>query len=121
MPFQKLGLSPSLARNAQNLKYQEPTPVQAQSIPAVLAGRDVVATAQTGTGKTAAFVLPVLHRLLEQPRGTGSALVLTPTRELAQQVEGVLRGLAAGTSIRSTVVIGGVPAFPQQRALRGGV
>jgi ATP-dependent RNA helicase RhlE len=121
MPFLKLGLSPSLARNAQKLNYTEPTPIQAEAIPAVLAGRDVVGTAQTGTGKTAAFVLPLLHTILERGRGKGSALILTPTRELAQQVETVVRGLAAGTQLRSTVVIGGMPAYPQEKALRAGV
>ena len=121
MPFQQFGLSPSLVRNAQTLGYQIPTPIQTQAIPAVLAGRDLVATAQTGTGKTAAFLLPVLHGLLDRPRGSGSALVLAPTRELAQQVEAVLRGLAAGTRIRSAVVIGGVSAHPQEKALRAGV
>src|SRR6476646_4984761 len=97
MPFQQLGLSPLLARNAQTLGYQNPTPIQAQAIPAVLAGRDLVATAQTGTGKTGAFLLPVLHRLAAAPRASTGALVLTPTRELAQQIDGVFRGLAAGT------------------------
>jgi ATP-dependent RNA helicase RhlE len=121
MPFQQFGLSPSLVRNAQALGYQTPTPIQTQAIPAVLAGRDLVATAQTGTGKTAAFLLPVLHGLLDRPRGSGGALVLAPTRELAQQVESVLRGLAAGTRIRSAVVIGGVSAYPQEKALRAGV
>src|SRR5437764_191006 len=121
MPFQQFGLSPSLVRNAQTRGYQTPTPIQTQAIPAVLAGRDLVATAQTGTGKTAAFLLPVLHGLLDRPRGSGGALVLAPTRELAQQVEGVLRGLAAGTRIRSAVVIGGVSAYPQEKALRAGV
>jgi ATP-dependent RNA helicase RhlE len=120
MPFQQLGLSPLLARNAQTLGYQNPTPIQAQAIPAVLAGRDLVATAQTGTGKTGAFLLPVLHRLATAPRASTGALVLTPTRELAQQIDGVFRGLAAGTQLRSALVIGGVPAGPQERALRSG-
>ena len=70
MPFQRLGLSPSLARTAHALGYLQPTPVQARAIPIVLSGRDLVATAQTGTGKTAAFALPVLHGLLGRPRGT---------------------------------------------------
>ncbi len=121
MPFLTLGLSPSLARNAQNLGYTTPTPIQTQAIPVVLSGRDLVATAQTGTGKTAAFLLPVLHGLLTQPRGSSRALILTPTRELAQQIHEVFRGLAAGTQIRSTLVIGGVPSFPQARDLRAGI
>ena len=121
MPFQQLGLSPFLARNAQNLNYKTPTPIQAQAIPVVLSGRDLVATAQTGTGKTAAFLLPVMHGLIERPRGSTGALVLTPTRELAQQIETVFRGLAAGTPLKSALVIGGVPSIMQERALRAGV
>ena len=85
------------------------------------AGRDLVGTAQTGTGKTAAFLLPVMHQLLERPRGSTGALVLTPTRELAHQIEAVFRGLAAGTPLRSALVVGGVPSFPQAQALRAGV
>src|SRR5947209_3049933 len=121
MPFQKLGLPPSLVRNVLALGYVSPTPIQAQAIPVVQSGRDLVATAQTGTGKTAAFLLPVLQQLLERPRGTTGALVLTPTRELAQQIDTVCRGLAAGTPLRSTLVMGGVPSMPQERALRAGI
>jgi ATP-dependent RNA helicase RhlE len=121
MPFAKLGLPPVLLRNIQRLGYTVPTPVQAQAIPAVQAGRDLVATAQTGTGKTAAFLLPVLQHLLERPRGSTGALVLTPTRELAQQIELVIRGLAAGTPMRSVLVVGGAPPIPQAQALRAGV
>jgi ATP-dependent RNA helicase RhlE len=118
MPFADFGLNAALLSNLDKLKHTTPTPVQAQAIPAVLTGQDVVATAQTGTGKTAAFLLPTLHQLLGRPRGRISVLILTPTRELAQQIDQVFRGLAAGTGLRSTVVIGGVPAFPQERALR---
>ncbi len=121
MPFQQLGLSPSLLRNVRALGYHAPTPVQAQAIPAIQTGRDLVATAQTGTGKTAAFLLPVLQQLLTRPRGTTGALVLTPTRELAQQIDAVFRGLAAGTPLRSGLIIGGAPQMPQERALRAGV
>lgn len=121
MPFQKLGLPPVLLRNVQRLGYVTPTPVQAQAIPAVQAGRDLVATAQTGTGKTAAYLLPVMQHLLERPRGTTGALVLTPTRELAQQIEAVFRGLAAGTPLRSVLVVGGAPPLPQVQGLRAGV
>src|SRR5271168_4876971 len=87
MPFRQFGLPSTLVRNLHNLDYLTPTPVQAQAIPAVQAGRDLVATAQTGTGKTAAFLLPVLQQLLARPRGATGALVLTPTRELATQIE----------------------------------
>src|SRR5258708_5016076 len=121
MPFSTLGLHPTLVRNVLSLGYTTPTPVQAQAIPVIRAGGDLIATAQTGTGKTAAFVLPVLHRMLESPRGAPRILVITPTRELAQQVEAALRGFAAGTGLRSTLIVGGAPARPQDRALRSGV
>ena len=121
MPFTRLGLPSSLVRNVLKLGYETPTPIQALAIPAVQAGRDIVGTAQTGTGKTAAFLLPVMQMLLERPRGTTGALVLTPTRELANQIELVFRGLAAGTPLRSTLVMGGVAPYPQEQALRAGV
>ena len=120
MPFQQFGLPSSLVRNVHALGYLAPTPIQVQGIPAVRSGRDLVATAQTGTGKTAAFLLPVLEQLLARPRGTAGALVLTPTRELAQQIDGVCRGLAAGTGLRGVLVVGGAPAAPQIRGVRGG-
>jgi ATP-dependent RNA helicase RhlE len=121
MPFQQLGLAPSLVKNVLKLGYVTPTPIQAQAIPAVKTGKDLVGTAQTGTGKTAAFLLPVMHNLLERPRGSTGALVLTPTRELAHQIETVFRGLAIGTQLRSALVVGGVPAYPQIQAMRAGV
>jgi ATP-dependent RNA helicase RhlE len=121
MPFQKFGLPSTLLRNVQALNYTAPTPVQDQAIPLIRTGRDLVATAQTGTGKTAAFLLPVMHQLLERPRGGTGALVLTPTRELAQQIEGCFRGLARGTALRGALVVGGVPEAPQVRSLRAGV
>jgi ATP-dependent RNA helicase RhlE len=121
MPFQQFGLSSALVRNVLKLGYVNPTPIQVQAIPAVKAGRDVVGTAQTGTGKTAAFLLPVLNHLLERPRGATGALVLTPTRELAGQIDAVCRGLAASTPLRSTLVVGGANSFPQEKALRAGV
>ena len=97
MPFKALGLHPLLLQAVREMRYAEPTPVQAQAIPAVLAGRDLIATAQTGTGKTAAFLLPILHRLLALPRGTTRALVITPTRELAQHIDDVCLGQAYHT------------------------
>jgi ATP-dependent RNA helicase RhlE len=121
MTFQELGLPAPLLRNLLALGYDAPTPIQAQAIPAVRAGRDLIATAQTGTGKTAAFLLPILEQILTKPvRGT-KALILTPTRELATQIHGVIRGLIAGTNLKAEVVIGGAPMFPQVRALRQGV
>ncbi|MDY3556262.1 DEAD/DEAH box helicase [Gemmata sp. JC717] len=121
MPFKALGLHPLLVRATQDLGYQEPTPVQAGAIPAALEGRDVLATAQTGTGKTAGFLLPILHRLLAQPRGGTRALVLSPTRELAEQIQDVCTGLAKHTPIQSALVVGGRPEGPQERAFRAGV
>src|SRR5204863_7767517 len=81
MPFKALGLHPSLVQATREMRYVEPTPIQAEAIPAILADQDLIATAQTGTGKTAAFLLPILHQLLDLPRGTTQALVITPTRE----------------------------------------
>jgi ATP-dependent RNA helicase RhlE len=121
MPFSALGLHPSLVRATRDLGYKEPTPVQAGAIPPALAGKDVIATAQTGTGKTAAFLLPVLHHLLAQPRGATRVLVVSPTRELAEQIDDVCRGVAKHTPLRSALIVGGQPMGPQERALRSGV
>jgi len=118
MPFQELGLSLPLVTNVRKLGYESLTPIQAQAIPAVKSGRDVVATAQTGTGKTAAFLLPILDKLLERPRGKIGGLVLTPTRELAAQIDASFRKYSAGTKLRSALVMGGFSHLPQQRALR---
>jgi len=137
MSFESLGLAPELLRAVADQGYTEPTPVQAQAIPLVLAGRDVLAGAQTGTGKTAAFVLPILQILnatRPQPRqlpfGNGRprgatglpirCLVLTPTRELALQIEESVRTYGARDPIRSTTIYGGVGFDPQVRALRSG-
>ncbi len=120
MSFKGLGLDPLLVRATRDLGYTEPTPVQAGSIPVVLAGRDLIATAQTGTGKTAAFALPLIHRLLGMPRGHTRVLVLSPTRELSQQIDDVCKGLGKHTPIRSGLVVGGKPMGPQERLLRDG-
>src|SRR5437762_1576271 len=102
-------------------QFKTPTPVQTGAIPPALAGRDVLATAQTGTGKTAAFLLPILHRLLSQPRGPAPRVVIiSPTRELAGQIEEACRSLARHTPLRSTLIVGGQPFGPQDRALRAG-
>ena len=124
MSFDQLGLSPELLRAVAHQGYTEPTPVQTQAIPLVLAGRDVLAGAQTGTGKTAAFVLPMIQ-LLHASRPTSGprvirALILTPTRELALQVEESVRTYGAQDPIRSTTIYGGVGFDPQVRALRSG-
>jgi ATP-dependent RNA helicase RhlE len=124
MSFDTLGLSPELLRAVAREGYTEPTPVQSQAIPLVLAGRDVLAGAQTGTGKTAAFVLPMLQRLHASRPTSGPrvirALILTPTRELALQVEESVRTYGAQNPIRSTTIYGGVGFDPQVRALRVG-
>ena len=124
MSFAHLGLSPDLLRAVADSGYTEPTPVQREAIPHVLAGRDLLAGAQTGTGKTAAFVLPILQRLNASPRPDGRrrvrVLVLVPTRELAMQVEESVRTYGRHRPIRSTTVFGGVGFNPQVRALRAG-
>ncbi len=101
--------------------YETATPIQEAAIPAALRGRDIIGTAQTGTGKTAAFVLPILHRLLfEGPRNVARALIVTPTRELAEQIHDVVKALSAGTKLRSATIYGGVGPAPQVKALRDG-
>ena len=119
--FAEFDLDPVLLRAVAHLGYEAPTPIQREAIPPALAGRDVIGTAQTGSGKTAAFLLPILQRLLHAgTRGT-RALVLTPTRELAAQIDDAFRGLARGTRLRAHAVYGGVGMAAQEHALRGGV
>jgi ATP-dependent RNA helicase RhlE len=101
--------------------YQTATPIQEAAIPAALRGRDIIGTAQTGTGKTAAFVLPILHKLLDGPRKFPRALVVTPTRELAEQIHQVVRALSTGTNLKSAAIYGGVTASRQIKALRDGI
>src|SRR5512147_2469081 len=101
--------------------YSEPTPIQIAAIPPALSGNDLIGTAQTGTGKTAAFVLPILHKLLDGPRRVSRALIVTPTRELAEQINDSIRDLAVGTHLRSATIYGGVGPAPQIKALREGV
>jgi ATP-dependent RNA helicase RhlE len=119
MSFQSLAFDPRITAAIQDLGYAEPTPIQKQAIPVVLDGRDVVGMAQTGTGKTAAFALPILQRLLSGPRGRIRALILAPTRELAEQTHRAFAALGRRTGIRSATVYGGVAMGPQTRALRG--
>lgn len=121
MPFSALGLHSSLVKATRDLQYKEPTPVQAGAIPSALEGRDIIATAQTGTGKTAAFLLPLLNQLIAQPRGVTRALIVSPTRELSEQIDDVCRGLGRHTHVRSTLIVGGKPMGPQERMLRAGV
>ncbi len=119
--FYDLGLSAQTLAAVEDLGYTEPTPVQAKAIPAVLAGNDVIAAAKTGTGKTAAFGLPLLDQLPHARRGQGPlALVVTPTRELAMQIEDVCRAVAKRTNHRIACVVGGVKIGPQQQALERG-
>ena len=121
MPFTSIPLHRDLLRGLKELGFARPTPIQADAIPPALAGRDVLACAMTGSGKTAAFVLPILNRLIDRPRGTTRALVLTPTRELAQQVLEHLNELAVHTPVTGAAVIGGVAMGPQEHAFRTGV
>ena len=124
MSFASLGLSDALVRAVTDVGYTEPTPIQKQAIPAVLEGRDLLAGAQTGTGKTAGFVLPILHRLAQTPASGKRpirVLILTPTRELAAQVEESVRTYGKHVDVASTMIFGGVSINPQISALRQGV
>jgi ATP-dependent RNA helicase RhlE len=120
MPFSKLGLSPVILEGVKAMGYTDPTPIQLRAIPLVLAGTDVIGSAQTGTGKTAAFALPILSKLgAHQPVGP-RALILEPTRELASQVETAIRDYARFTDLKVTVVYGGVGYGKQNDELRAG-
>ncbi|WP_439836842.1 DEAD/DEAH box helicase [Aeromonas enteropelogenes] len=122
--FAELALSPQLLQTLNELGYAAPTPIQARAIPAILAGRDLLAGAQTGTGKTAAFVLPLLEQLQKMPTSDTRpvrALVLVPTRELAVQVQESVARYAKGTELTSTLVYGGVSIAAQVEALKSGV
>ena len=128
MTFDELNLAPAIVQAVREQGYEHPTPIQAQAIPAVLQGQDLLAGAQTGTGKTAAFTLPLLHRLSQQPApqsrlgGKGvRALILTPTRELAAQVEESIREYGKHLKLNSTVVFGGVGMNPQIERIKRGV
>jgi ATP-dependent RNA helicase RhlE len=120
VPFATLKLHPTLLKSIKELGFVRPTPIQSEAIPPALAGRDVIACAMTGSGKTAAFLLPIIQRLLERPRGATRALILEPTRELAGQVLEDLTDLAVHTPITGASVIGGVGMAPQEHALRSG-
>lgn len=121
MAFSDLKLHPTLLRNVKDLGFVSPTPIQSEAIPPGLEGRDLLANAATGSGKTAAFLLPIMHQLMDRPRGTTRALVLAPTRELALQIVDDLIGLAPNTGIRAAPVYGGVGMCPQVKAFRKGV
>ena len=121
MAFTSFGLHPDLLRGVKELGFTRPTPIQADAIPPAIEGRDVLACAMTGSGKTAAFLLPILHRLIGKPRGRTRALVITPTRELAAQIEQHLAELAVHTPLSGAAIFGGVGMGPQEHALRNGV
>ena len=121
LPFSNLQLHANLLRGLKDLGFTRPTPIQADAIVPALQGRDPLACASTGSGKTAAFLLPILHHLIDQPRGVTRALVLTPTRELAAQIVEDLNDLAVHTPITAAAVFGGVGMAPQEHAFRSGV
>jgi ATP-dependent RNA helicase RhlE len=119
--FEQFNLDARLMQGIKVAGYETATPIQEAAIPAAVRGRDIIGTAQTGTGKTAAFILPILNKLLDGPRGQPRALIVTPTRELAEQIHQVTRALSVGTGLRSATIYGGVGADRQIKALRQGV
>ncbi|OQX11514.1 MAG: RNA helicase [Desulfobulbaceae bacterium A2] len=121
MDFKDFDFHPQVAAGVEAAGYTTPTPIQEQAMPAVLRGRDVMGLAQTGTGKTAAFALPILQRLLSGPRGRVRALVVAPTRELAEQIHQAITSLGHKTGLRSLTVYGGVNINPQTQRLKDGV
>ena len=121
MPFTHLELNPALLKAIKELGWARPTAIQAEAIPPAMEGRDVMACAQTGSGKTAAFLLPIINRLIDRPRRTTKALVLAPTRELAAQIVQDLDALAVHTPVTGAAVYGGVGMGPQEHAFRSGV
>jgi ATP-dependent RNA helicase RhlE len=121
MSFSTFNLHPQIAAGVEALGYTTPTPIQSQALPPVLEGQDVMGLAQTGTGKTAVFVLPILNRLIKQPRGRIRALIIAPTRELAEQIHTAIGEMGRRTPVCSMTIYGGVPMTPQIRKLRAGV
>src|SRR3954465_11340704 len=120
MPFAGLGLAPGVVRAVADEGYAQPTPIQLEAIPLALAGRDLIGSAQTGTGKTAAFMLPILQRLTEGKRGVLRALILVPTRELAEQVATSVKAYGRHTHLKGAAVYGGVGMEPQTHAVLEG-
>jgi ATP-dependent RNA helicase RhlE len=121
MSFKQFKLNTEIEKGIEALGYTAPTPIQLQAMPAVLAGKDVMGLAQTGTGKTAAFALPILQRLMNGPRRSLRALIVAPTRELAEQIHEAIGGLGRATKLKSVTIYGGVNKNPQIRSLRQGV
>ncbi len=120
MSFQDFNLHPSVMSGVRAMGYTTPTPIQEKAIPPVMEGRDVLGQAQTGTGKTAAFVLPILHRLMSGPQGRVRALIISPTRELAEQTRQAVADLGRHTRLQGVAVYGGVSADQQIRKIRNG-
>ena len=121
MNFTQFDFHQKIAAGIRACNYETPTPIQEQAIPAILEGRDILGLAQTGTGKTAAFVLPILQRLLNGPRGKTRTLIVAPTRELTEQIHGDITRLARQTGLRSVAVYGGVGKLAQIKRIRAGV
>jgi ATP-dependent RNA helicase RhlE len=121
VPFTHLKLNPALTKAIKELGFVRPTPIQAEAVPPALDGRDLIACAQTGSGKTAAFLLPIINRLIARPRRTTRALILAPTRELAAQILEDFNALAVHTPVTGAAVYGGVGMGPQEHAFRSGV
>lgn len=121
MVFEEFELNPKIATGIKKAGYVEPTPIQREAIPKILTGQDIVGLAQTGTGKTAAFVVPILQRLMEGPRRRVRALIIAPTRELAEQTNQAIIELACETRIKSVTLYGGVRMGGQVNALHDGV
>ncbi|KPJ99378.1 MAG: hypothetical protein AMJ60_05240 [Desulfobacterales bacterium SG8_35] len=121
MSFTQFDFHAKIAAGIKACNYETPTPIQEKAIPAILAGRDILGLAQTGTGKTAAFVLPILQRLLNGPRGRVRTLIVAPTRELAEQIHSDITSLARQTGLRSVAIYGGVGKLPQIKRIRAGV
>lgn len=119
--FNSFALHPQINAGISAAGYSTPTPIQLRTIPSILEGRDVLGLAQTGTGKTAAFVLPILQRLIKRPRGRLRALIISPTRELTEQTHVTIRKIGRQTGLRSLTIYGGVSAQPQIKGLRAGV
>ena len=121
MTFETFNLHRAIMDGIKDAGYTEPTPIQAQAIPPALEGRDIIGLAQTGTGKTAAFVLPILQKLLKGPRGKLRALIVSPTRELAEQIYDTIKNLSRHTGVRSMAIYGGVGMEAQKSKIRVGV
>jgi len=121
VPFAHLKLNPALTKAIKELGFVRPTPIQAEAVPPALEGRDLIACAQTGSGKTAAFLLPIINRLIDRSRRTTRALILAPTRELAAQILEDFNALSLHTPVTGAAVYGGVAMAPQEHAFRSGV